>query len=133
MFRSTFVAGMSGSIRSSQRENFKQLKHLVEKTIQESDENFEKIQERFHKLQGQDYSSQVNAENERPPPLPRGLEQMKASFTENDRIIAKMVKVQSKPILFNDSIFKMLLTDASKFYQKAMPHLDQVVALCCES
>jgi len=43
-----------------------------------------------------------------------------------------MVKDESMPILFNDSVFKVLLTDACKFYQKAMHHLDQVVAHCYE-
>jgi DNA-binding ferritin-like protein len=119
---------MTGSIRSCQKENYKQLKHLVEKIIRESDDQVDKIKERFLKL-NQDHS---NAENERPPTFQRSAEQIKACFKENNRILTKMVKDESMPILFNDSVFKVLLTDACKFYQKAMHHLDQVVAHCYE-
>jgi len=59
-------------------------------------------------------------------------ELIKASFKTNDRITAKIMKDETVPVLYNDSVFKTLLTEARNFYQKASTHLGQVVTRCCE-
>lgn len=55
-FRSTFLSQSTTVNKKELKENFKQLKHLVEVTIQESDEKFDKVRNRYSELKQHDKS-----------------------------------------------------------------------------
>ena len=94
-FGSTFMSGTTASaVKCSQRENYKQLKHLVEGAIREGDQKMDQLRERHQELKLQDISNRHSrhALNNDRQLSKKSFAEIKESLVTNNRIIVRIQK-----------------------------------------
>ncbi len=131
MFRSTFAT--TAPNKNWLRSNYKQLKQLVDAAIHESDEKLSQIQARQIELKHQESKNRQSYNNVIDRSLSKKTQaEVKSTFASKQRIICKIMKDQQFPMLYNDRIYKTMVSDSNDFYKRAMTRPDKMAVKCTE-